>query len=233
MNALDQVLGSASADPDVARPGMDRFDAAWEAGGEPSIEDYLPGDPSVPIETLRQLVTELVMVDLEHRWRRAKAEGATTSGLLSADTHGVADTALTAAQIVEQYVERFRRILPEELVPHELIVWEFRVRHRWGNQPQVAGLGGASGPIRRTAARFGASRRGPFPRTCRADSGRRGTGLATAGRREFRVREFSQRLVAGGLVTMARLRAVYDQLPHNDPPQDLAGLAGLCWKTGT
>ena len=57
---------------------LERFERAWRHGAPPRIEDYLPvtaatregkADPE-----RRALLEELVMLDLEYRWRRATAE---------------------------------------------------------------------------------------------------------------------------------------------------------------
>ena len=60
---------SLSADVDAL---ADRFEAAWLSGHEPRIEDFLVGVPgAAEASKRRRILIELVMIDLEHRWRRA------------------------------------------------------------------------------------------------------------------------------------------------------------------
>ena len=44
-----------------------RFDQAWLSGVAPRIEDFLPGE----VEARRQVLEELIKIDLECRWRLA------------------------------------------------------------------------------------------------------------------------------------------------------------------
>lgn len=44
----------------------DRFEAAWRSGSPPDLADFLEGASDEP---RRQLLVELVKIDLEHRWR--------------------------------------------------------------------------------------------------------------------------------------------------------------------
>ncbi len=56
--------------PDQASFGLDHqfgryTEAAWQKGSSPAIAEYLPEDGPVR----RSVLIELVMIDLDHRWR--------------------------------------------------------------------------------------------------------------------------------------------------------------------
>ena len=55
---------------------VDRFDAMWHRGAVPQIEDFLPPQGSAVLDPQqrRDLLAELIMIDLEFRWRRGGAE---------------------------------------------------------------------------------------------------------------------------------------------------------------
>ena len=55
---------------------LDRFDSAWRSGPPPRIGDYLPPDgPS-----RRNLLAELVKIDLEYRWRQPQSDNTDSPG---------------------------------------------------------------------------------------------------------------------------------------------------------
>ena len=79
-----------------------RFEAAWEAGSEPSIDEYLPADKSVRQAAL----VELVHAELEYR--------------LKAGQPGR----------VEQYLQRYPQLAEKSGTIVELVVAEYRQRQR-------------------------------------------------------------------------------------------------------
>jgi serine/threonine protein kinase/tetratricopeptide (TPR) repeat protein len=89
----------------------DRFAAAWQHAETVDLASYLPpeGDP------LRAAaLVELLKTDLEMRWQRNQVVG------------------------LEEYVQRFPELGSAQTVPVQLIYEEFRVRHRFGDQPQLS-----------------------------------------------------------------------------------------------
>src|SRR5262249_4687372 len=108
--------GSPSANWEDATKVLDQFDEAWLKGATPQLESYVPpatnrssGDP------LRQkLLNELIKIDLEYRWR--------------ANQH----------LRLEDYARRYSELGPVNRLPLDLIAWEYRVRHRWGDRPPQA-----------------------------------------------------------------------------------------------
>lgn len=102
----------------------DRFEAAWASAAAPELADFLPADD---FEVARNSVLiELVIFDLEHRWRANTLEAAT----LPPHT-----AQFPAKPTLEDYVARYPEIGPLELLPAELISEEYRVRRTWGDQP--------------------------------------------------------------------------------------------------
>lgn len=113
----------------------DRFEAAWLAGEPPRIEDYVsvlsPED-----EASRQALLELVMIDLEHRWRRAteQARGQTPAATEETlDTPAVSST--VAGPRLEDYVRRLPALGSMGELPTDVIAFEYRARHLWGDRP--------------------------------------------------------------------------------------------------
>lgn len=116
----------------------DRFDAAWLAGEQPSIEDYVAKLASEKdTETSRQVLIELVLIDLEYRWRRA-------SEPTHEEAHATIDQTLDltpksprgAGPLLEDYVQRLPMLESSDQLPNEAIAFEYRVRHLWGDRPK-------------------------------------------------------------------------------------------------
>src|SRR5262245_17980796 len=99
---------AAAADRPDTGTTLERFEEAWRRGPPPRLTDFLPPDFS------RRLVEELVTVDLEYRWR---------SGLQAR---------------LEEYVAQHTALQPLQRLPIELITYEYRVRHCWGDKPNHA-----------------------------------------------------------------------------------------------
>jgi WD40 repeat protein/serine/threonine protein kinase len=109
---------------DRVRDLADRFDEAWQRGAPPRIEDFLRdahGSDGTPLDETarRELLEELVKLDLEYRWRgQVPVDGATVSWLF-----------------LEDYAARLPELGPPERLPVALIAEEYRVRHRYGDRP--------------------------------------------------------------------------------------------------
>ncbi|MGN6546898.1 MAG: serine/threonine-protein kinase [Aureliella sp.] len=126
MSASDPSLSLKEA---LAREALeeclDRFDEAWHAGGPPSLVEAVAAGGAAP-----DLVVELIKIDLEHRWRRARSQ---------MSIHGEADAEQGGPRwhaVLEDYVELLPQSLSGEL-PLELIAEEYRVRHLWGDRPSI------------------------------------------------------------------------------------------------
>lgn len=107
---------------------LDQFDQAWHEGHPPRIEDALPSDGSAGPHEVFALGVELIKIDLEHRWRRSR-------GLTEATRPGE----LPWRACLEDYQALLHQRLGQAVVPLELITEEYRVRHLWGDRPQLDG----------------------------------------------------------------------------------------------
>jgi hypothetical protein len=94
-----------------------RFEQAWRLHGPSAIVEYL-GESFAPVSPRRgRLLTELICVDLEYRWR---------------------NSAIVKSFSLQAYVERFPELVSLDQLPIDLIGEAYRVRHRWGDQPSHA-----------------------------------------------------------------------------------------------
>jgi len=91
-----------------------RFEEAWAAGATPEIAAFLPPDDAASTRRL-ELLTELVAIDLEFRWRKAPA----------------------AALRLEAYAARWPELLVDGVLPVELVAEEYRALRRRGEPPSA------------------------------------------------------------------------------------------------
>jgi len=106
----------------------DRFEDSWRRGQEPSIDDYLPAGAGEDFR--RQLLCELVHVDLEYRWKEWASQRGSGEGQKSS-----ADPSSNLGPLIEEYATRYADLLSEETFPVELLGQEYSVRHEWGDRP--------------------------------------------------------------------------------------------------
>src|SRR4051794_18708629 len=93
---------------------VQRFEQAWRLHGPRAIDEYL-GEPFAPGSSQRgRLLTELICVDLEYRWRNVAVVGPFS---------------------LQAYVERFPELVSLDRLPIDLIGEAYRARHRWGDRP--------------------------------------------------------------------------------------------------
>ena len=103
---------------------LDAFESAWTHGATPDIEAYVVHqDASADPATRRQLLAELVVIDLWHRWRLAAA-GPRPSGDKPAGPR------------VQDYLAHFSELGPRDVLPLVVIEEEYRARRQWGDQPE-------------------------------------------------------------------------------------------------
>ena len=95
---------------DTIQTPVDRFKQAWQKGIPVALDSFLP-PPGDPKRT--GVLRELVGADLEMRWGRSL-------GIL-----------------LEAYLERFPELGPASALPALLILEEYRVRQRHGDQPSL------------------------------------------------------------------------------------------------
>ncbi len=116
-----------------------RFEAAWQTGQQPQIEDFLPSQSSEGA-TLRDLLLRLVGIDLEWRWKTA-ATPAETQLFAGQEVRPDASTrnlSLPLRPRLSDYVARYPLLGPVEQLPNDLIVNEYYARSRYGDRPTHA-----------------------------------------------------------------------------------------------
>jgi eukaryotic-like serine/threonine-protein kinase len=90
------------------------FEQTWQRGSVPEIRDFLPVhfDPSAR----RELLLELICIDLEYRWRASQEDATHPKPLMD-------------------YANSFPDLGYAADLPLELIGEDYRVRQRWGDRP--------------------------------------------------------------------------------------------------
>ena len=111
----------------------DRFESLWQRGDEPDIEDFAAEfkDDS----RRHQVLHELVLIDLEYRWRRAASA---VRGKPDSTTQTVSPFAVQGRPLLEDYIERWPEFGSHSRLPIAAIVHEFRVRCDAGDIPELA-----------------------------------------------------------------------------------------------
>jgi len=132
----------------------DRFESAWQGGERPRIEDFLTREPGVQSLPFRELLTELVKIDIEYRWRLPRSVSAVGTvpprQVVASEEAASASGLLPVRPRLEHYVARYQGLGPVGQLPVELIAKEYFVRRRWGDRPSHDEY----------AARFGGARAG-------------------------------------------------------------------------
>src|SRR5687767_272371 len=118
MNAQPHDLGGRASIRDLT-DRLDAFEAAWRSNEPPSIADFLP---PADVVARPEAICELVLVDLEYRWR-ADAAGRD-------DLHG-----LPARPLLADYAAKFPELGAAADWPDSWIAEEYRVRALWGDPP--------------------------------------------------------------------------------------------------
>jgi len=106
---------------------LNDFDEAWSKRSIPSIDTCLlsPDDPR-----RRELLIELVMIDLEYRWRLAAECMEKEESEESQSDHS-----LPWYPLLRDYQRCFPALGTNNSLPPLLIAEEYRVRRRWGDRP--------------------------------------------------------------------------------------------------
>lgn len=104
-----------------------RFEEAWRKGQIPEIGEHLGTAPlAADPATRRRLLNELVLLDLEYRWRRVAKQSAAETP----DEHSMKPLRLA------DYQERYPEFGPLEQLPDDVLAEEYRVRKLAGDQPR-------------------------------------------------------------------------------------------------
>ena len=111
-----------------------RFEAQWSSGAEPRIEDFLQEQLSDETpEARRALLVELVISDLDFRWRRREADAARSTSA-TGETLGPLP-GLTPRPRLADYAARFPTLGTPDTWPIQLVVHEYKIRRREGDVP--------------------------------------------------------------------------------------------------
>jgi formylglycine-generating enzyme required for sulfatase activity/energy-coupling factor transporter ATP-binding protein EcfA2/predicted Ser/Thr protein kinase len=134
-----------------------RFEAVWQTGQQPWIEDFLPAElPDKSGATLRNLLVRLVGIDLEWRWKRAGApdlQGTVARQPAGVDAHAAdpdvseSSLSLPCRPRLADYVARYPLLGPVEQLPSDLIADEYYARRRYGGRPTHAEYLAAFGAV--------------------------------------------------------------------------------------
>jgi serine/threonine-protein kinase len=107
---------------------LHEFDQRWRHQTPPRLDDYvarIPGEAAA--ESARgELLAELIMIDLQYRWRLAGQGKIAPLG------------AIHERPCLEKYLERYAELGRPGSLPVELIAEEYWVRHVWGDRPAHA-----------------------------------------------------------------------------------------------
>jgi serine/threonine protein kinase len=194
------------ADLNELETAVAHFESAWQGarqrGAYPEISDYLP---SAHDQAAQDLFLELMLVDMEFRWKMAPPQGGSTVSLAGHDTSSPSRT-LPSKPLVEDYFLVFEDFGPVGAVPDECIAEEYRVRHLWGDSPDHDSY----------AERF-PKREGLVPLllkidrelTARPDREASGSDSASG----MTAAEFWDRLARSGLVSSKSLAEFQEQIP--------------------
>ncbi len=138
---------------------LDDFENCWLSGAPPEFSHYLPSaDAANSSEQRFELLNELIKIDLEYRWRResedrqqdpqtlvgTKAPDIEASNESSASVGG--DSTIIScdqfgpyALLIEDYLRTFPELHSDDETLVDLIGEEFRVRCRFGDNPNIDG----------------------------------------------------------------------------------------------
>jgi len=115
----------------------DSFEEAWKTGNEPAIDEYLElADFAGAAPQRTRLLRELVIVDLEHRWRRALDGSRDTPVIANEDTETSQDVIASPDRLLlEDYAREFPQFGKVEDLPDDMIAGEYKARWLAGNRP--------------------------------------------------------------------------------------------------
>ncbi|MHB1037932.1 MAG: protein kinase domain-containing protein [Pirellulales bacterium] len=120
-----------------------RFEAAWQAGSTPRIDDYLDeAQVGEATDGVHPILLELIPIDLEYRWRSPRSRMEDTCPNPPEQTGAFQrEPDLPLRPLLEDYLARYPAIGSAYDLPLELIVEEYQVRHLWGDRPEHAEYG--------------------------------------------------------------------------------------------
>lgn len=114
---------------------LDEFDAAWHGSVIPSITKWiaqlaLPHDLALK----QSLISELIKIDLEQRWRRSCEKSLVVQAPLNSNHF----SDLPDQAQLDDYQRALAAVWPFPQLPGDLLAEEYRVRQLWGDKPDQA-----------------------------------------------------------------------------------------------
>jgi hypothetical protein len=107
---------------------IEQFEQAWHNGGAPDLRKFVQfANSDTDEEGHRELLEELVMIDIECRWRHA----------VPAVNRNPSSPDVANFPNVEDYIRRFPILVHGEKLSVDIIAEEYHARQRWGDQPSV------------------------------------------------------------------------------------------------
>ena len=115
----------------------DWFEQAWQSGETPEVNQFLATHAKRwqrwPVAIRRQLLEELIKLDLEYRWQ--EQDPSQRTALVAKQDTLVGDDGLSRRLLLEDYVTQHPELGSSDKLSLELVLEEYRVRQRWGDQP--------------------------------------------------------------------------------------------------
>lgn len=116
---------------------IDQFEQRWRAGQPPVIEEFLR-EVQPPADQRTALLVELIAIEMEYCWRMSRSDDPTRDSTLAAtEPSSFEDRGPTRAPLLETYAARWPEITTDARSFLDLVVEEYRIRHRWGDQPST------------------------------------------------------------------------------------------------
>lgn len=123
---------------------LERYEQLWRDGQQaPSLGQFL-ADCDMSVDQRREVLADLVAIDMEYRWRASSGDEslrdtAAMLGAAAANEDTITDT-IGERPTLEKYVRQWPELGESARIAAELPAEEFRVRHRWGDCPDIDGF---------------------------------------------------------------------------------------------
>ena len=122
---------------------LDEFETKWHGAAPPDVANILQAVRETALDEAqqRELVNEILMIDLWHRWRRAMTgdEEVATPAAAETSAREAASRRLPECPLLSDYVQAFPELIRgNDDFSVELIGEEYRARRRWAAPPSHA-----------------------------------------------------------------------------------------------
>lgn len=121
MNSLNQIL--------------DQYEQLWQSGVQPQLDQFVK-DLELSQADQKKIISELIVVDLEYQARLSASQQAPAGGS-SVPTSVTVTDQNSGIFTLDFYADRWPDLFSNTDHCASLIAEEYRIRHRWGDQPQM------------------------------------------------------------------------------------------------